>query len=77
MEKIVFISGERTPFGAFGGSLKDLSAQHVETPSDEIHAQTEEQYAQAASMVQAAVRIGGERPEALPEVYRRITLADL
>ncbi|EKP0261464.1 thymidine phosphorylase [Aeromonas sobria] len=42
-----------------------------------IHAQTEEQYAQAASMVQAAVRIGGERPQALPEVYRRITLADL
>lgn len=26
MEKIVFISGKRTPFGAFGGSLKDLSA---------------------------------------------------
>ncbi|PKQ78710.1 thymidine phosphorylase [Aeromonas sobria] len=42
-----------------------------------IHAQTEEQYAQAASMVQAAVQIGGERPQALPEVYRRITLADL
>lgn len=42
-----------------------------------IHAQTEEQYAQAASMVQAAVRIGGERPQALPEVYRRITMADL
>jgi acetyl-CoA C-acetyltransferase/acetyl-CoA acyltransferase 2 len=26
MEKVVFISGKRTPFGAFGGSLKDLSA---------------------------------------------------
>ena len=26
MEKIVFISGKRTAFGAFGGSLKDLSA---------------------------------------------------
>lgn len=26
MEKTVFISGKRTPFGAFGGSLKDLSA---------------------------------------------------
>ncbi len=26
MEKIVFISGKRTPFGAFGGSLKDVSA---------------------------------------------------
>jgi acetyl-CoA C-acetyltransferase/acetyl-CoA acyltransferase 2 len=26
MEKIVFISGKRTPFGAFGGALKDLSA---------------------------------------------------
>ncbi len=26
MEKIVFISGQRTPFGAFGGSLKDLTA---------------------------------------------------
>ena len=26
MEKIVFISGQRTAFGAFGGSLKDVSA---------------------------------------------------
>ncbi len=26
MEKIVFISGKRTPFGAFGGSFKDVSA---------------------------------------------------
>lgn len=26
MEKIVFISGKRTPFGAFGGSLKEVSA---------------------------------------------------
>lgn len=26
MEKIVFISGKRTPFGAFGGALKDISA---------------------------------------------------
>lgn len=26
MENIVFISGKRTPFGSFGGSLKDLSA---------------------------------------------------
>ncbi|MNJ93293.1 Acetyl-CoA acetyltransferase [compost metagenome] len=26
MEKIVFVSGKRTPFGAFGGSLKDVSA---------------------------------------------------
>jgi len=26
MEKIVFVAGKRTPFGAFGGSLKDLSA---------------------------------------------------
>ncbi|XEI33471.1 thymidine phosphorylase [Aeromonas veronii] len=42
-----------------------------------IHAQTEEQFAQAASMVQAAVKIGDTRPEALPEVYRRISLADL
>ncbi|HDX8358237.1 TPA: thymidine phosphorylase [Aeromonas hydrophila] len=42
-----------------------------------IHAQTEEQFAQAASMVQAAVKIGDTRPEALPEVYRRIGLADL
>ncbi|WP_413583317.1 acetyl-CoA C-acetyltransferase [Bdellovibrio sp. HCB288] len=25
MEKIVFISGKRTPFGAFGGTLKDVS----------------------------------------------------
>lgn len=25
MEKIVFIAGKRTPFGAFGGSLKDVS----------------------------------------------------
>lgn len=49
----------------------------ADKPIAMIHAQTEEQYAQAVSMVQAAVRIGGERPEALPEVYRRITLADL
>lgn len=49
----------------------------ADKPIAMIHAQTEEQYTQAASMVQAAVRIGGERPEALPEVYRRITLADL
>ncbi|MFB2862799.1 thymidine phosphorylase [Aeromonas sp. MdU4] len=49
----------------------------ADKPIAMIHAQTEEQYAQAASMVQAAVQIGGERPEALPEVYRRITLADL
>lgn len=26
MEKIVFVAGRRTPFGAFGGGLKDLSA---------------------------------------------------
>ena len=26
MESVVFIAGKRTPFGAFGGSLKDLSA---------------------------------------------------
>lgn len=26
MEKVVFISGKRTPFGAFGGGLKDVSA---------------------------------------------------
>jgi acetyl-CoA acetyltransferase family protein len=29
MEKIVFISGKRTPFGAFGGTLKDLSATEL------------------------------------------------
>ncbi|MGU5652860.1 thymidine phosphorylase [Aeromonas allosaccharophila] len=49
----------------------------ADKPIAMIHAQTEEQYAQAASIVQAAVRIGGERPQAQPEVYRRITLADL
>ncbi|MGL4249956.1 MAG: thymidine phosphorylase [Aeromonas sp.] len=49
----------------------------ADKPIAMIHAQTEDQYAQVVSMVQAAVRIGGERPEALPEVYRRITLADL
>ncbi|MGX5836375.1 thymidine phosphorylase [Aeromonas piscicola] len=42
-----------------------------------IHAQTEEQFAQAASMVRAAVKIGDTQPQALPEVYRRIGLADL
>lgn len=26
MENVVFIAGQRTPFGAFGGSLKDISA---------------------------------------------------
>lgn len=29
MEKIVFISGKRTPFGALGGSLKDISATEL------------------------------------------------
>jgi len=29
MEKIVFISGKRTAFGAFGGSLKDVSATEL------------------------------------------------
>lgn len=29
MEKIVVISGKRTPFGAFGGSLKDVSATEL------------------------------------------------
>lgn len=29
MEKIVFVSGKRTPFGAFGGSLKDVSATQL------------------------------------------------
>ncbi|MEZ0391912.1 MAG: acetyl-CoA C-acetyltransferase [Pseudobdellovibrionaceae bacterium] len=29
MEKIVFISGKRTPFGAFGGSLKDVSGTEL------------------------------------------------
>lgn len=29
MEKVVFISGKRTPFGAFGGSLKDVSATEL------------------------------------------------
>ncbi|MGY3865637.1 thymidine phosphorylase [Aeromonas bivalvium] len=42
-----------------------------------IHAQTEAQFAEAARMVQAAVKIGDTRPKALPEVYRRIGLADL
>ena len=31
MEKIVFVSGQRTPFGSFGGSLKDLSATDLGT----------------------------------------------
>ncbi|MGL5598241.1 MAG: thymidine phosphorylase, partial [Aeromonas sp.] len=47
------------------------------TPIAMIHAQTEEQYAHAAGLVLAAVQMGDERPQALPEVYRRITLADL
>lgn len=42
-----------------------------------LHAQTEDQFAQAASMVQAAVKIADTQPQALPEVYRRIGLADL
>lgn len=33
MEKLVVISGQRTPFGAFGGSLKDLSATELGTLS--------------------------------------------
>lgn len=31
MEKIVFVSGKRTPFGAFGGSLKDASGTELAT----------------------------------------------
>lgn len=31
MEKIVFVSGKRTPFGAFGGSLKDVSGTDLAT----------------------------------------------
>ena len=31
MEKSVFISGKRTPFGAFGGSLKDVSTSDLGT----------------------------------------------
>jgi acetyl-CoA acetyltransferase family protein len=31
MEKIVFVSGQRTPFGSFGGSLKDISATDLGT----------------------------------------------
>jgi acetyl-CoA acyltransferase 2 len=31
MEKIVFISGKRTSFGAFGGTLKDISATELTT----------------------------------------------
>lgn len=29
MEKIVFVAGKRTPFGSFGGSLKDVSATEL------------------------------------------------
>lgn len=50
---------------------------NADKPLALIHAQTEEQFTQAAGMVQAAVKIGDTRPEALPEVYRRIGLADL
>ncbi|WP_429175069.1 thymidine phosphorylase [Aeromonas salmonicida] len=50
---------------------------HADKPLALIHAQTEDQFAQAASMVQAAVKIGDTQPQALPEVYRRIGLADL
>ncbi|PJG58251.1 thymidine phosphorylase [Aeromonas cavernicola] len=52
-------------------------AVDAQTPLALIHAQTEDQFAEAARMVQAAVTIGDTRPAALPEVYRRITLADL
>lgn len=50
---------------------------NADKPLALIHAQSEDQYAQAAAMVKAAIRIGDDIPEALPEVYRRITLADL
>jgi len=33
MEKIVFVSGKRTPFGAFGGALKDVSGTELATIS--------------------------------------------
>jgi thymidine phosphorylase len=42
-----------------------------------IHAQSEEQFEQAAAMVRAAIQVGDEAPGPLPEVYRRISLADL
>ena len=81
---VVAMGGGRRAAGDkldYGVGLTDFirlgQSVDADKPIALIHAQTEEQYAQAASMVQAAVRIGGERPQALPEVYRRITLADL
>ncbi|ALP43460.1 thymidine phosphorylase [Aeromonas schubertii] len=75
--------GRRTPADRldYAVGLTDFVRLGHEVNADKplalIHAQSEDQYAQAAAMVKAAIRIGDDIPEALPEVYRRITLADL
>jgi len=47
-----------------------------ETPLAVIHARDEQSWQQAAAMVQASVTISDKASEQLPDVYRRITLAD-
>ncbi|SIN73013.1 thymidine phosphorylase [Salinivibrio sp. ES.052] len=47
------------------------------TPLAMLHAQTEEQWQQAANAVRAAVKIADEAPSVTPDVYRRISLQDV
>ncbi|OOE43356.1 thymidine phosphorylase [Salinivibrio kushneri] len=47
------------------------------TPLAMLHAQTEEQWQQAANAVRAAVKVADEAPSATPDVYRRISLQDV
>ncbi|OOF09361.1 thymidine phosphorylase [Salinivibrio sp. PR5] len=53
--------------------------QHVDgqTPLAMLHAQTEEQWQQAANAVRAAVKVADTAPSATPDVYRRISLEDV
>ena len=42
-----------------------------------LHAQTEEQWQQAANAVRTAVKVADEAPNSTPDVYRRISLQDV
>ncbi|WP_025738559.1 thymidine phosphorylase [Salinivibrio socompensis] len=48
-----------------------------QTPLAMLHAQTEEQWQQAANAVRAAVKVADEAPNSTPDVYRRISLQDV
>lgn len=48
-----------------------------QTPLAMLHAQTEEQWQQAANAVRTAVKVADEAPNSTPDVYRRISLQDV